>query len=283
MKIGINLLLFGDVVEAGCMARFRRIRALGFDGVEVPVFDPSAVAAAKIRRRAEAAGLGVTASGALAPGLRFYGSPGAAKKAGAYLRGVIETAAALGADVLCGPLCKPVGDLDLSVPLEVQRQRAAESFRPVAEFAEKRHVVLAIEPLNRFETNFLNTVEQGVQFCAEVGSPAVGLLLDTFHMGIEEKRVAEAIDGAARDGALAHFHASENDRGIPGTGQVRWPDVRKALRKAAYDGWVVLETFSQTCEAIKTAVSCWRPFYPSEEAYLAGGIRFARKTFGDRS
>jgi D-psicose/D-tagatose/L-ribulose 3-epimerase len=278
---GVNLLLLGDHVTPAILRQFAAIRAAGFDSVEVPVFDPAAVAAGRIRATAERHGLRVTMSGALPPGTRFYGRDTAARaRAAAYVRDCIRVAHALGAPVICGPLYKAVGDTDASLPLAAQRAQTAKAFAPLAREADAAGVTFAFEPLNRFETNFMNTVAQGIAFCRQVGSPRAQLLLDTFHMHIKEKDAAAAIGAAARAGVLAHFHASENDRGIAGTGQVQWHTVAAALRRAHYRGHIVLESFAQTNQAIRTAVSCWRPFYPSASRFMRDGLRFARTLFG---
>jgi D-psicose/D-tagatose/L-ribulose 3-epimerase len=219
-----------------------------------------------------------TASVQRPPDTRFYGTrQGPRRAAEKYIRGVVETAAALGSPVVCGPLFKAVGDMDQSVPLRRQRLETVKVMRPLMGYAEEAGVTLAFEPLNRFETNFVNTVGQGIEFCRQLRSTSAGLLLDTFHMHIEEKDTAAAIRAAAKAGVLSHFHASENDRGVAGTGQVRWPEVAKALRGVRYKGWIVTESFSQKVEAIKTAVSCWRPFYESEEVFMREGLRFLRR------
>ena len=282
-RLGVNLLLFGDAPTPAVCRRFGGIRRTGFDGAEVPVFVPEAIDAARARAAAAGAGLALTASGALPPGARFYGRDAKARRAAErYLEGSIRTVAALGATVFCGPLYKAVGDVDASLPLARQRAETARALRPLAALARELGVTLAFEPLNRFETNFLNTAEQGIAFCEAVGSPAAGLLLDTFHMHIEEKDSAAAIRAAARAGRLAHVHAAESDRGVAGSAQVHWPEVFEALRGVRYGGWVVLESFNQRNQAIKTAVSCWRPFFESEEAFLNGGLAFVRAGLSGR-
>ncbi len=277
MQYSANLMVFDDTVDDAVLDRFAQLKELGFDGVEVPVFSPDSVDTAGIRRRAEACGLQLTVSGALPPGTRFYGADaGARQGATRYVEGFIRTASELGAGVVCGPIYKPVGDTDQSVPLAQQIAETADAMRPLMKQAEAAGVQFAFEPLNRFETDFMNTASAGIEFCARLGSPAAGLLLDTFHMHIEEKAVGAAIRAAAAAGVLTHFHASENDRGTAGSGQVRWDQAADALTQAKYDGWVVLESFSQTNQAIKTAVSCWRPFFPSEEEFLANGLAFVK-------
>lgn len=278
MKISVNLLLFNDTITEPILDWFPRLREIGFDGVEVPVFEPDAIPTNAILACAREVGLQLTLSGALPPGASFY-HPDRERNAAAerYIRGLIAVAQALEAAVICGPLCKPVGDFDESIPLEQQRERCAQAMRPLAREAEEKGVRLAVEPLNRYETNLLNLTEQGVALCRMVDSPGIGLLLDTYHMQIEEKSTAQAMREAAAHGCLTHFHASENDRGIAGSGQVAWGEVGTALAEVGYDGWQVLESFSQTNQAIKTAVSCWRPFFPSEREFVEEGYAFVSR------
>lgn len=287
MKFGVNLMLFSDTVDRDVLDRFGFISELGFDGAEVPIFNPASIDVDAVRRRAEETGLGLTASGALPPGSRFYGDDAARCEAAArYVRETVRVVADLGASLVCGPLYKAVGDTDESLPLSEQRDQTAKRMADLGAEAGEGGVRLAFEPLNRFETNLLSTTKQGVEFCELVGGEAAGLLLDTFHMHIEEKDSAAAIRAAGASGRLAHFHASENDRGVAGSGQVRWREVAQALSSlqlaAKYDGWVVLESFSQSNEAIRTAVSCWRPFYPSPEEFMREGLAFVRRTFEGR-
>ena len=279
MKFGVNLLLFSDTIDAKVIEQFPRIRELGADGVEVPIFDPGSILVDEIRAAAERAGLRLTASGALPPGTRFYEDGEPRGKAERYMRDTVRTAGALGAEVLCGPFYKAVGELDDSVPFDEQRKRTGEALGPLVAEADATGVTIAVETLNRFETDLLNTVADGIALCDAAGGGA-GLLLDTFHMNIEEKDSAAAIAAAAGAGRLAHFHASENDRGVAGTGQVRWDEVADALRQSGYDRWVVLESFDQNNQAIRTAVSCWRPFYSSAEDFVRDGLAFVRERFG---
>ena len=205
---------------------------------------------------------------------------GVLRERAATLRDSIRAVASMGVRVFCGPLFKPVGDTDQSMSLDRQRRETIKALGPIVREAGEAGVVFAFEPLNRFETNFLNTVADSLAFCRALNHPSAGLLLDTFHMHIEEKDSAAAIAATAKAGKFAHFHVSENDRGQAGSGQVRWPAVAEAVRKAKYDGWVVLESFSQTNQAIKTAVSCWRPFYSSPKKFMSGGLAFVRKLHG---
>lgn len=279
MKYGVNLMLFGDTVDGDVLDEFERIREIGFDGVEVPVFEPESVDVGAIRERAEEIGLSITCSGALPAGASFCGDDEARQTAETFVRGAVGVAAELGSPVVAGPLYKAVGETG-GASLDEQRAMIPEALRPLCDEAAEAGVRLAFEPLNRFETDLLNTAAQGVEFVEAIGSDGAGLLLDTFHMHIEEKDTSEALRDAAAAGALAHVHSSENDRGIPGTGQVDWEGAAGALWVSDYDGWVVMETFGQGQKAIRRASSLWRPLYPSAEEFMREGLEFVRATFG---
>jgi D-psicose/D-tagatose/L-ribulose 3-epimerase len=282
MKFGVNLLLFNGLIGEEEIALFPVIKELGFDLVEVPVFEPDRMDLRRIREAARVHGLALTVSGALAKGTRLYGDDSLlVKKAQHNLYALLEAAVALGSPLLCGPLYKCVGDMDVSIPLEDQRAQVARNLRPVVKKAEGLGIVLAYEPLNRFETNLLNTVAQGIAFCQAQDSRSARLLLDTFHMHIEEKDTAAALAIAFRENCVGHFHASENDRGTAGSGQVAWHPIAEALKNHRYEGRVVLESFSMKVEEIRTAVSCWRPFYESPERFMQDGLRFVKTLLQD--
>jgi D-psicose/D-tagatose/L-ribulose 3-epimerase len=194
----------------------------------------------------------------------------------AYLRACVDLAARVGAPYVAGPMYSATGKARLLPEAERRRQRdaAAESLREAADYAGAREVGLAIEPLNRFETDLVNTVEQGLDLCARIDRPNVGLLLDTFHMNIEEKSIADAIRAAGR--LLFEFHACENDRGTPGSGHIPWSSVFEALDEVGFDGLIAIESFTPEIEEIARAVSMWRPVAASPDALAADGLRFLR-------
>jgi D-psicose/D-tagatose/L-ribulose 3-epimerase len=159
-----------------------------------------------------------------------------------------------------------------------QWNRAVETLRQVADYAGQRGVQLAIEPLNRFETDLINTVDQGLELIDRVGASNVGFLLDTFHMNIEEKHIPAAIRKAGSK--VFHFHACENDRGTPGTGHVEWQEIVSALRAINYQGPVVIEAFTTEITEIARAVSLWRPLAPDQDSLAREGLSFLQETFG---
>ena len=150
-----------------------------------------------------------------------------------------------------------------------------QAFKTVGATAADCGVALALEPLNRFETFMINTVADGVRLMEEVDNPAVGLLLDTFHMHIEEKSTPDAIRAAGRH--LKHFHTSENDRGSVGSGQVAWADTLQALDEIGYDGWLVVESFNAVIPELAGATCIWRPVAESPEALARESIEFLHR------
>jgi D-psicose/D-tagatose/L-ribulose 3-epimerase len=177
---------------------------------------------------------------------------------------------------VAGPFYSAVGRCWRSTPDERARDVAqvAATLRGLGEYAADRGVVLGVETLNRFETSFLNTTAQALELIDRVDHPAVGLALDVFHLGIEEKHVGDALRAAGS--RLVHLQVAENDRGTPGTGSLAWRDVAKALQEIGYTGRVVIETFSDRVEAIARAAAIWRPLAPDSDTLAREGLAFLR-------
>lgn len=253
----------------------QRAADLGSSVLEVCIEDPSLVSAGALREAAGAAGVALSVCAAFGPERDLAGAePGPRATALEYIRECVELAAAVGSPHICGPMYSAVGKAHLEDPgaRAAERRRSVEGLKRAAEIAGESGVRLAIEPLNRYETDMVNTVEQGLELCADVGSPHVGLLLDTYHMNIEEKSLGQAIADAGD--RLFHFHACENDRGTPGTGHIPWEEVFDALRRAGYAGQVVIESFTPAVREIARAVSLWRPLDADGDALAAAGTRF---------
>lgn len=265
---------FGDA-NVGALAQ--RVADIGFDVLEICIEDPQLVTAAAVVDAAQAAGVTVSVCGAFGPDRDVsHDDPDMRRRGLDYLRTCIDLAAEVGSPHVAGPMYSAVGKTRL-LPEELreqQRQWAAESLREAGEYAGERGVALAIEPLNRFETDLVNTVEQGLDLCNRIGLDNVGLLLDTFHMNIEEKRLPDAIRAAGT--RLLHFHACENDRGAPGSGHVDWEAALEAVRDTGFDGQVVIESFTPDIQEIARAVSTWRPVAASGDDLAQNGLAFLR-------
>ena len=189
-----------------------------------------------------------------------------------HVAALIDAAAEAGATLLAGPLYSPVGHLSGRRRTADEWARAIDEYRALIPVLESHAMTLAIEPLNRFETYFLNTAADGVALCAAIGHPRLGVLFDTFHANIEEKDVAASLQSVGPH--LVHVHASENDRGTPGRGHVPWAGVFDALRALQYDGWVTIESFGFALGELSAAASIWRDIEASPESIAFDGIRF---------
>jgi D-psicose/D-tagatose/L-ribulose 3-epimerase len=270
-SFGVNLLVWSGQLGAAEMALLPQISAMGYTSVELPIFTPETVDNAMIRTALEASGLACTVSTAMPPHTNLIDA--SATPAGLhFLEAVIRQAAALHAPLVCGPLAVPVGELRGRGRLPGEWEQCVQSLRQAGEIAAQYQVVLALEPLNRFETFFLNTTEDALRLMEEVNHPAVGLLLDTFHMHIEEKSTPAAIRHAGRH--LRHFHTSENDRGIVGSGQVSWKEVFQALRESGYTGTITVESFNAVIPELAGATCIWRPLASSADELARESLRF---------
>jgi len=254
-----------------------RVAGLGFDVLEVCLEDPGHVTASALRAAAEQAGVGVAVCGAFGPERDLsHDDPAMRPAALAYLKACIDLAAEVGAPDVIGPMYSAVGKARPLPDEERERQRevAAAGLHEAGEYAAQHGVGLAIEPLNRFETDLINTVEQGLDLCDRIGLDNVGLLLDTFHMNIEEKSPPDAIRAAGP--RIRHFHTCENDRGTPGSGHIAWDATLGALADTGFDGIASIESFTPDNVAIARAVSLWRQLAASPDDLARDGLRFLR-------
>lgn len=254
-----------------------QLAAWGFDVAEIAVeqpgqWDPSTTAALL-----EEHGLGATVCAVMPDGRDLTVTDGeVVADTQAYLRACIDAAAEVGSGVVGGPMYAPVGRTWRLSPSERDETltRLADALRPVAEYAQQAQVQLAVEPLNRFETSLINTTAQGLDLVDRVGSPACGLLLDTFHMNIEERDIPAALRAAGS--SLAHVQVCANDRGAPGADHLDWQGIAAALRDVDYTRPICIESFTAENETIATAAAIWRPLADTQDALALDGLAFLR-------
>jgi D-psicose/D-tagatose/L-ribulose 3-epimerase len=274
MKFGINTLLWTSGFGRQHFDLLPRFKEWGFDAVEIARFDWAGFPSSAVRREVEKNGLEAIGCTAM-PGVSLIdGDPFGRMKAVKYLEHAIGRVADMGAKLLVGPCFSPVGFHTGVRRTSEEWKRQVEGLQRVSRALDRHGVDLAIEPLNRFETHFLNTAADAARLCEEVGHARVGILYDTFHANIEEKSQSKAIATAAR--FLKHVHACENDRGIPGTGHVEWKPVMNALRKAGYDGYLTIESFGFTIPEIVKAACIWRDLAPTPDHIAFEGLRFLK-------
>jgi D-psicose/D-tagatose/L-ribulose 3-epimerase len=276
MKYGLNLLLWTDRMHDGLVPTVERIKALGYDGVEMPIFELNEPLYRSWGGRLDGLGLERTAVTIRSAGDNPI-SPSAAVRAAAVdaFRRTLDCCHAAGVKILCGPTHSAIGEFTGTGPTDDEFAWGVDTMRKAAEHAAQAGVTIAVEYLNRFENYFLTSVAQTVRFVEAVGHPNVRMMYDTFHANIEEKDVTAAIRAAMPHTALVHI--SENDRSIPGTGQVRWDESFDALRAAGYDGWLVVEAFGLALPNIAAATKIWRKMFTTEDQLAADSLAFMKK------
>jgi D-psicose/D-tagatose/L-ribulose 3-epimerase len=277
VKLGMNMLLWStDVSGPEYDATFAMLKDAGFDGVEVPIFDREVDKYAELGSRLDALGLerlGVSARST--DDDPTSADPAVRAEAAAATRANVDSAAAMGAPLVCGPLGAPLGVFSGAPPTAEEKARAVEYLREVAPYAEERGVTIVLEYLNRFEMYLTNTAADLAALVREVGHPSVRMMYDTFHAHIEEKDPRSALQ-ACKD-VLVHVHLSENDRSTPGAGQVEWEETFAALKEIDYDGWVVIEAFGDSLPELAGATKIWRRMFESEEQLARDGAAFIRR------
>lgn len=278
-QLGLSSFVLASPFSDDAGAAFDRTAAMGYDVIEICVEDPTLLSADGLNVHARRSGLAVGICGAFGPDRDVSAADHDRRADGIdYLQGCVDLAGAVGSAHVAGPMYAPTGQARLLDPDErtAQRSRAVESLKRVADYAGERGVRLAVEPLNRFETDLINTTEQALELLDLVNSANVGLLLDTFHMNIEEKSIGAAVRAAAD--RVFHVQVAENDRGTPGSGHVPWTEFFTALDDISYQGQIVVESFLPTVKEIARAVSLWRPVAPSMDHLAAEGLAFLRRS-----
>lgn len=277
MRIGFNLLLWTTHVTDAHMTHIAALKAAGYDGVEIPIFEGAPAHYRTLGALLREEGLGVTAITVIPDEQHSPISEVAAHRQGAidHLAWATECAAELGSPMLCGPFHQPLGQFSGHGPTEAERGHCAEVHRAAAEHAGSAGITLVMEYLNRFECYFANTMADALAHAARVDHPGFGVMHDTFHANIEE---ADPIGIIAESRPfLRHIHISENTRGTPGRGHLPWPDIFAAIRASGYDGWLTIEAFGRALPALAAATRVWRDLSASPEQVFTEGLALIRR------
>lgn len=275
MKFGVNTLIWGASFGPSDFHLLPRIKEAGFDGIEVPIFDPHAFEAQAVGRELDRVGLDRTAVTVIPRGLSLGATDRSIRACAIeHARACIAAARDAGIHLLSGPIYTPVGHLTGHRRTGDEWRWVVDSWQQLSGDVDAAQMEIGLEPLNRFETYFLNTVPDAIALCDAIGNPSIGILLDTFHANIEEKSIGDAVRQAAP--RLKHLHACENDRGVPGSGHVEWPEFFAAVAEAGYTRWLTIESFGFSIEAIAAAAAIWRDLAPSADDIAFEGIGFLR-------
>src|SRR5690606_13712547 len=282
ITIGISTLVWVSPFSAQSFDILRKAKDAGYDLIEIAVEDRELVDWKALKRMAKDLDLKLSVAGAFGlerdisndrPEIRTNGL--------SYIVDCLEIASDMESPVFGGPLYSAVGKTRLvsAEQRQQERQWCLENLYEASKRAEQLGVTLALEPLNRFETDMVNTVDQAISLVDELNSPYLKILLDTFHSNIEEKDIPASIRKLGD--RLVHVQANENDRGTPGTGHLNWIGMRDAFRDIGYQGSLVIETFGAPSKELARAASIWRPLANSADELALEGYQFLKKTFGE--
>ena len=257
-----------------------KIAALGFSAVELPIEDPALINTTALRPVLRDLGLKPHVCGVFGPG-RDLTHPDAAVRANtrAYLAECFRIAADLSAGFVAGPMYSQCGKAR-QLPADDRKREwdlAVSELRTVCNDAASHGLAIAIEPINRFETDLVNTTADSLRMIRDIDHPSAKVMIDSFHMTIEESDIAAAILAAGTD--LIHVQVSENHRGVTGTGLTPWTSFRDALRQIRYSGSIVIESFTPENRDLAGAVCIWKRFTPTQDEFASRGLAFLKDLF----
>jgi D-psicose/D-tagatose/L-ribulose 3-epimerase len=272
MKAGFGFLIWTTHVTEAHLGHLAAIKAAGYDGVEVPLFEGKPEHFRWLGGKLADAGLATAAIGVMAGGDPSSEDASERRKGIAHLEWLSDCATALGAEALAGPFHQPLGQFSGRGATEDELGRLAEAHRAMADRAPA--LLLSVEPLNRFECYMMNTAAQAAAHVAAVDRPNFGYLYDTFHANIEERDPVGVIGQTIK--AINYIHISENDRGTPGKGHIDHAAAIRAARQAGYDGWFTIEAFGQALPDLAAATRVWRPLFDTDQEVVEAGARVIR-------
>ncbi|WP_339756905.1 sugar phosphate isomerase/epimerase [uncultured Hoeflea sp.] len=270
MKIGMNMFLWTTHVGPQHEALLRDLKACGYDGVEIPIFEGDIRHYSQLATMLDDIGLERTAVTAMGDSsMNLIGDTAARAKGVDYMRATLDKTHALGASLICGPMHSTLGHFSGAGPTQEEFSRSVSSQRLIGDHASSLGITVALEALNRFECYLVNIMDGLAAHLADIGHPNIRAMYDTFHANIEE---TDPIGALTRNSAsVAHIHISENDRGVPGRGNIPWRETYAAIAAIGYDGWLTIESFGRGLPDLAAATKVWRDFAESPEAVYREG------------
>lgn len=280
IKLGVSTWLWTSPFTTESVALFPAIRAMGYEVVEIPVEYPELIDGDHVRKALEVHGLQPVVCGAFGPSRDLtHEDPAVHRNCFDYIQNCFQLCNAWGASFLAGPMYSAVGKARMIAPDARKREweRAVTNLGTACQMAKANGLEIALEPLNRFESDLVNTAEDVLRLISDINHPSAKVLLDGFHMSIEETNIEKAIVRAGEK--LIHVQVSENHRGIPGTGQTDWIAVRNGLERIGYKGAVCIESFTPEIKELAGAVCIWKNLAESQDGFAEQGITFLKKLF----
>lgn len=278
VKFGVSTWLWTSPFNSDTLSLFPKIKRMGYDFVEIPVEDPSLIDVKKVNDALVENDLKAMICGAFGPSRDFTNDdPVYHQTCFDYIHACVKIASSLGSESVSGPMYSSVGKARLVSPDQkrIEWDRAVINIRKACVLSADFGVDLAIEPLNRFESDLVNTAEDVMRLIKDIDHLSAKVLLDGFHMNIEERDIEKAITLVGDK--LIHLQVSENYRGTPGTGQTRWDAYKRGLEAINYNRTISIESFTPDIKELAGAVCMWRPLVPSQDGFAQEGLQFLRK------
>jgi D-psicose/D-tagatose/L-ribulose 3-epimerase len=278
VKFGVSTWLWTSPFTTETVELFPKIKSMGYDAVEIPVEYPEKIDGKKVKEALRLHGLDPIVCGAFGPSRDLtHDDPAVHENCFSYIRQCLDLCNEWDAKFLAGPMYSAVGKARMVSPEQRKTEwdRAVTNIHKVSKLAHERGLEIALEPLNRFESDLINTAEDVMRLIHDVNHPAAKVLLDGFHMAIEERNIEQAITSVGDK--LIHIQVSENYRGTPGTGQTPWDSFKKGLTNINYQGVVSIESFTPEIKELAGAVCIWKNLAPSQDGFAQDGINFLKK------
>ena len=280
IKYGVSTWLWTSPFTTESIALFPKIKLMGFDAVEIPIEYPEKIDAKKVKAALEANELEPIVCGAFGPSRDLtHDDPAVHENCFQYIRQGLDLCNEWDATFLAGPMYSAVGKARMlsSELRKIEWERAVTNLHKVCKMAQDRKLEIALEPLNRFESDMVNTAEDVLRLIKDINHPAAKVLLDGFHMAIEERNIEHAITSVGDK--LIHVQVSENYRGTPGTGQTPWDSFKKGLKNISYKGVISIESFTPDIKELAGAVCIWKTLAPTQDGFAQNGVNFLKRLF----
>lgn len=277
---GVSTWLWQSPFSTDSISLFPKIKSMGFDVVEIPVEDPELIDVQKVKQALKDNGLEPTVCGVFGPTKDFTSDDVLLhENCFQYIEKCFEIGSYLEVDFLAGPMYSAVGKARMASEEQrkIEWELAVTNLAKVCEMGKGFGQSIALEPLNRFESDLVNTAEDVMRLVTDINHANAKVLLDGFHMTIEEKNIREAINSVGNK--LIHVQVSENHRGIPGTGLTPWKDFKLGLEDIDYKGAMVIESFTPEIKELAGAVCIWKHLANSQDDFASEGLRFLKGTF----
>ncbi|MEO9892811.1 sugar phosphate isomerase/epimerase [Aurantibacter sp.] len=280
IQFGVSTWLWQSPFTTASIALFPKIKKMGFDVVEIPVEDPNLIDSAIVKQALNDNGLRPTVCGVFGPTKDLTAADiSLHKNCFQYIEECFKLCSIFEVDFLAGPMYSAVGKARMvsEEQRKIEWNLAVTNLQKVCEIAKTYDQQIALESLNRFESDLINTADDLLRLVNDINASNAKILLDGFHMTIEEKNVRKAINSVGDK--LIHVQVSENHRGIPGTGLTPWDDFKLGLQDINYKGAMVIESFTPEIKELAGAVCIWKNLANSQDEFASEGLKFLKQTF----